>query len=211
MHLAILGHGNVGGALAEHLRRVGHQVTIAAPDPASASLAQLLARCPALAVATPGAAIQSAELVLLATPYDVHEQVLLPLRQALAGKVLVDCTNPVGPGLRHGLHSQESGTERLQRLLPATPVVKAFSIYGFENFARPPAAGQGRRPAMLFCGEDAAAKAKVAPVITQLGWEAVDVGGIGQALHLEHMTLLWIRMVRAGQHSAHTLWGRVEG
>jgi hypothetical protein len=46
----------------------------------------------------------------------------------------------------------------------------------------------------------------VARLIVQLGWEPLDVGGLLQALHLEHMTLLWIRMVRMGGQSPHLVW-----
>jgi predicted dinucleotide-binding enzyme len=59
---------------------------------------------------------------------------------------------------------------------------------------------------MMFCGNDAAAKAAAATLIAELGWEPLDVGGLEQALHLEHMTLLWVRMVRVGGHSPHLVW-----
>jgi hypothetical protein len=211
MQITFLGHGNVGGALAAHMQRVGHRVTIATADVGSERLVRLRADSPAIAVAAPEPAVRSAELVVLATPFDAHEPVLTPLRQALAGKVLLDCTNPVGPGLTHGLGSQESGSERIQRLVPSARVVKTFSVYGFENFAQPPAAGHGLHPSMPLCGGDGPAKAEVAALLRQLGWEPLDVGGLDQALHLEHMTLLWIKMVRVGGHSPHTLWARLVG
>jgi len=59
---------------------------------------------------------------------------------------------------------------------------------------------------MMFCGNDATAKQTVAGLIAQLGWEPLDVGGLEQALHLEHMTLLWIRMVRVNRASPHMVW-----
>jgi 8-hydroxy-5-deazaflavin:NADPH oxidoreductase len=59
---------------------------------------------------------------------------------------------------------------------------------------------------MFFCGDDAAAKQQVGTLIDQLGWQPLDVGGLVQALHLEHMTLLWIRMVRVHGHSPHLTW-----
>ncbi len=206
MRIAFLGHGNVGGALAAHLQRVGHHVTLATRGARSAGLEALLARHPALRAAPAAEAVAAAEVVVLATPYPAAAEVLPPLREALAGKILVDCTNPVGPGLTHGLGSARSGTEAIQALLPATRVVKAFSIYGHENFGE--AAGEGRamKPVMLFCGDDAAAKGVVARLLTELGWEPLDAGGAAQALHLEHMTLLWVRMVRVGGRPARTVW-----
>jgi predicted dinucleotide-binding enzyme len=204
--IAFLGHGQVGGALATSLRRLGHDVTLAARDPGSAAVRALLARSPSLRVAAPPAALAEAELGVLATPFQSVAEALPPLRAALAGKILVDCTNPVGPGLTHGLGSRQSGTEAIQALLPDTRVVKAFSIYGFENLEDPSFPGAGVKSAMLYCGDDAAAKAQVAGLLSQLGWEPLDVGGAAQALHLEHMTLLWVRLVRVGGHSPRLAW-----
>jgi hypothetical protein len=209
VRVAFIGHGNVGGALARALQRRGHEVTLAARDPASDRVRELLARSPGLRASPPAEAVAGAEVVFLATPFHANAEALRPLAGALAGKVLVDCTNPVGPGLSHGLGSKRSGTQLIQALLPGTKVVKAFSIYGFENFEDPAYPGYGVRPVMMFCGDDAAAKAVVGGLIGQLGWEPLDVGGAEQALHLEHMTLLWVRMVRVGGTSPHTVWARL--
>ena len=206
MRIAFIGYGNVGGALADHLQRAGHQVVLAARDPQSASVQELLTRNAALQVASPSDAVRAADVVFLATPFAVNEAALKPLASELAGKILVDCTNPVGPGLTHGLGNRQSGTEMVQALVPAARVVKAFSIYGFENFENSAYPGYNVKPAMLFCGNDAAAKGIVSQLIGELGWEPVDVGGIEQALHLEHMTLLWVRYVRAGKQSPHLVW-----
>lgn len=206
MHIAVIGHGHVGGPLADRLQRVGHEVTLAARDATSERVSQLRTRNPGLRVADPHEAVSDAEVVVLATPFQANEAVLRPIAEALAGKILIDCTNPVGPGLTHGLGSRQSGTEVLQALLPATKVVKAFSIYGFENFEDSSYPGYDVKPAMFFCGADPAAKAIVARLVTDLGWDPLDVGGVEQALHLEHMTLLWVRMVRAGGHSPHMVW-----
>lgn len=205
MKIAFIGYGNVGAPLADHLARLGHEVTLAAAGP-SASLDSALARNGALGAAPPADAVRDAAVVFLATPFQANEAALRPVATLLAGKVLVDCTNPVGPGLTHGLESRESGSAMLQRMLPETRVVKAFTIYGFENFESSAYPGYGVRPAMLFCGDDAGAKRTVGELIDALGWEPVDVGGVEQALHLEHMTLLWVRMVRVDGHSPHLVW-----
>ncbi len=206
MRIAFIGCGNVGAPLADHLQRLGHEVTLAASDPASDSVRKALGRNPALRVAAPAEAVTGAEVVFLATPFQANEQALGGLAPALEGKVLVDCTNPVGAGLSHGLKSERSGSELVQALLPSAHVVKAFSIYGFENFEDNAFPGFGGKPVMLFCGNDAAAKVTVGQLIAELGWEPLDVGGLQQALHLEHMTLLWIRHVRVHGASPHLVW-----
>jgi 8-hydroxy-5-deazaflavin:NADPH oxidoreductase len=209
MRIAFLGYGNVGAPLADHLQGLGHEVTLAAADPASDGVKKALARNGRLKVATPREAVGGAEVVFLATPFQANEEVLKAVARELAGKVLVDCTNPVGPGLRHGLESRESGSQAVQKLAPAARVVKAFSIYGFENFEDSRYPAYPVKPAMMFCGDDAVAKKAVGELIAQLGWEPLDVGGLEQALHLEHMTLLWVRMVRVNGASPHTVWARL--
>jgi 8-hydroxy-5-deazaflavin:NADPH oxidoreductase len=206
MRIAFIGYGNVGGALADQLQRLGHNVTLAARDPNSANVTELLDRNSALHVASPAGAVTSADVVFLATPFQANEAALTPLVSELSGKILVDCTNPVGPGLTHGLGSKQSGTEVIQAMLPNTRVVKAFSIYGFENFADNAYPAYRVKPVMMFCGQDAGAKSMVGALIAELGWEPLDVGGIEQALHLEHMTLLWVRYIRAGRRAPGLVW-----
>lgn len=206
MKIAFIGSGQVGGALADQLQRAGHDVTIASRPGAPAPTGRTLERNPAVPFDDAKRAIESADVVFLATPFSQNEAALAPVADALAGKVLVDCTNPVGPGMTHGLRSERSGSELVQRTVPAARVVKAFSIYGFENFEDSTYPGYGVKPAMLFCGADAAAKRTVGNLVEDLGWAPVDVGGLEQALHLEHMTLLWVNMVRVGGQSPHRVW-----
>ncbi|MFM2119365.1 MAG: hypothetical protein RL722_833 [Pseudomonadota bacterium] len=206
MHISFIGYGQVGAPLADHLQRLGHTVTLAARDLQSEAVRAVQARNPALQARPLHEAVQAAEVVFLATPWLANAQVVPPLAEALAGKVLVDCTNPVGPGLSHALGSQQSGAQALQALAPLARVVKAFTIYGCENFENSAYPGYSVSPAMFFCGDDAPAKASVATLIRELGWEPLDVGGLNQALHLEHMTLLWVRLVRAQGHSPGLVW-----
>lgn len=206
MDIAFIGFGNVGAPLADHLQRLGHRVTLAARDPDSDAVRQAQARNAALEAVPMERAVREAEVVFLATPFLANAQVVPPLADALAGKVLIDCTNPVGPGLSHGLGSAQSGSQALQALAPKARVVKAFSVYGRENLEDNAYPGHGVRPAMFFCGDDADAKAVASDLIGQLGWEPLDVGGLAQALHLEHMTLLWVRLVRAQGHSPNLVW-----
>lgn len=206
MNITFLGIGNVGAPLAGHLLEAGHTVTIAARDPQSKSVQKAVADYPGLTALGLDDALAKADVVFLATPFSANETVLRPIADALAGKVLVDCTNPVGPGLTHGLGNEKSGSEFVQSLVPKARVVKAFSIYGFENFVNPAYPAYGVKPAMLFCGDDGAAKERVAKLIADCGFEPLDVGGLVQSLHLEHMTLMWVRMVRVGGRSPSLVW-----
>jgi predicted dinucleotide-binding enzyme len=210
MKIAFIGTGNVGAALAWHLAEAGHEVVLAEAKAGSGSLQAALQRSPKLRSSPLTDAVRQAEVVFLATPFSANEGILRPLAPLLAGKVLVDCTNPVGPGLTHGLRSERSGSELVQSLVPDAKVVKAFSIYGFENFEDPRYAGYDVKPTLLFCGDDGPAKQVASKLIEACGFEPLDVGGLVQALHLEHMTLLWVRLVRSQGHGPGLVWAALK-
>jgi predicted dinucleotide-binding enzyme len=165
MKIAFIGAGQVGAALAVRLAEAGHEVVLAQSQEASSSVAAALQRSKRLVARPLRDAVLDAEVIVLATPFGANRSLLEPLSSLLAEKVLVDCTNPVGPGLSHALKSERSGSELIQSLVPAARVVKAFSIYGYENLENPRFAEYDVRPAMLFCGDDASAKRSVATLI----------------------------------------------
>jgi len=210
MKIAFIGYGNVGAPLASHLQHLGHEVTLAANDPSSESVTKALAKNGDLKVAAPKEAVRAAQVAFLATPFQANADALKAVAEELKGKILVDCTNPVGAGFTHALNNVESGSEMVQKLVPETEVVKAFTIYGFENFEENAHPANVLKPVMMYCGRDAGAKKTVGELIEQLGWEPLDVGDLQQALHLEHMTLLWVRMVRISGYSPNLVWARLK-
>jgi len=70
--------------------------------------------------------------------------------------------------------------------------VKCFNTLGAANFAHPDFGGE--KASMFFCGDDASAKATVAEIGEQLGFDMVDAGPLSQARALEPMAFLWITM-----------------
>ncbi|MCB0661666.1 MAG: NAD(P)-binding domain-containing protein, partial [Saprospiraceae bacterium] len=131
MQLAFIGIGKVGFALANNLQKSGHTVIVAHDNPERESVKSALARNDSFLVLPIQEAIDAADVVLLATPFKNNEEILKPLD--LKGKILVDCTNPVGPGISHGLESKISGAEKVQEWAGDAKVVKAYTIYGYEN------------------------------------------------------------------------------
>lgn len=210
MNIAFIGIGKVGSPLAGTLAALGHSVTIVARDPNSDSVKTALEKYPNLKVASPQEAISSAEVIFLATPFPAIKTALAEAGD-LSGKILVDCTNPVGPNLSHGLNNEQSGSEFVQNLVPNAKVVKAFTIYGFENFENNRYPGYGDlKPAMLIAGNDANAKQVISNLCLEMGWEPVDTGNIAMSLHLEHMTLLWIKMARVQGLGSDFVWARLQ-
>lgn len=210
MTIAFLGIGNVGSALAIRLASLGYRVHVAARDAGSPHVQAAIQKEPRLKVLPVEEAARSSDIIFLATPFQAVEEVLGSIGD-INGKIVVDCTNPVGPGLSHGLKGSESGGEFIQRLIPSAHVVKAFSVYGYENFLDNNYSGYGDlKPAMLLAGNDADAKVAVMELCTRMGWHPVDTGDISMSLHLEHLALLWIKMARAQGRGAGFVWAMLE-
>jgi len=208
MKLAFIGIGRVGFSLANNLNHKGHEVVVGHNDPTDASVVSALEKNPNFSVLPIQEAVDAADIVFLATPFMLNESILADLN--LGGKVLVDCTNPVGPGISHGLKSEVSGAEKVQEWAGNARVVKSYNIYGFENLADSSFPNYDVRPIMLIAGDDAESKAQVQSLNDDLGFETLDVGALNQALHLEHMTLLWVKMVRANGYNPHFTWAKLE-
>lgn len=184
MHIAILGAGKVGQTLGARFREVGHDVRYAVRNPADPKYAVLGAAARPVAEA-----VRDAEIVLLATPWSAAEAAILGAG-SLAGKILVDATNPIGAGgvLTHG--RDDSGAEEVARWAPGARVVKAFNTIGREVMAN--ATFQGRPAVLWLCGDDAAATRVVADLAAAIGFEPLVLGPLARARVLEPAALLWI-------------------
>lgn len=192
MRIAIVGSGNIGAGLGRAWSAKGHAVTFAARTPEEPDLVAL-ARDIGASVATIADALPSADVVVLAMPFGAAPAVAAAL-PSWHGRLVIDCTNPIGPGftLLHG-HT-DSGSEAIQRLMPGANVVKSFSAQGAENLAHP--AYDGVAASNFYCGDDAGAKAVVRDLIAAVGFEPIDVGNLTSARYLEPLTMLWITTSR---------------
>jgi 8-hydroxy-5-deazaflavin:NADPH oxidoreductase len=208
MKTVFIGIGNVGFAIANNLEKRGHKIIVATNDPGSKSVMKALVANPGFKVKKTQDAVDEADIVFLAIPFKANEEVLKGID--FKGKTLVDCTNPVGPGITHGLNSLRSGSEMVQELASTSKVVKAFNIYGFENFVNNSFPNYNVKPLMPIAGNDRKSKQEVSALIEELGFYALDTGDLSQSLHLEHMTLLWVKMVRVNGHHPDFVWAYLE-
>ena len=191
MEIAILGAGNVGGALGKGWAAKGHSIFYGVPDPKGDKMRALLSSIGANARAGAVAeAAANAEAVVVATPWPAAQDAIRAAGN-LAGKIVVDCTNPLEPDLS-GLvlgHSTSAG-EEVAKWAKGARVVKAFNTTGSGNMAN--ARYDSARPTMCICGDDAAAKSSVSKLADDLGFEAVDAGPLRNARLLEPFAMLWI-------------------
>ena len=196
MNLGIVGAGNVGGTLGRRFAELGHSVAFGSRRPDSLEMAEL-ARRPNARVVSPCEAAQSAEVVILATPWPNTADALRSAGD-LTGKIVLDCTNPLKPDLS-GIATgpDTSGGEQVALWARGARVVKIFNSVGFGVMADPEFGSE--RATMLYCGDDAAAKNVARELAAELGFDPVDAGPLKQARVLEAFALLWVSLAFGGQ------------
>jgi predicted dinucleotide-binding enzyme len=199
MNIGIIGAGNVGGTLGKAWASAGHKIKYGVRNPADEKITAVLKRCGNNASA---GSIQEAAgfgaVVVLTTPWDGAKSAVESSGN-LAGKILVDCTNPVplGTNLMEGLslgHSTSAG-EEVAKLAKGAKVVKAFNTTGAGNMANPRFGAD--KAVMFVAGDDAAAKRTVMQLSDELGFETIDAGPLRQARLLEPLAMLWISLAYA--------------
>ncbi|MBN9178143.1 MAG: diguanylate cyclase [Microbacterium sp.] len=136
-----------------------------------------------------GAAI-AGDIVVLAVPYAALADIAATHGAGLAGKTVVDITNPVDFSTFDGLvvPAGSSAAAQLQELLPAAHVVKAFNT----NFGATLASGTvgGQPTTVLVAGDDAQAKAGLIAAVEAGGLRALDAGSLSRAHELEAVAFL---------------------
>ena len=189
MKIAIVGVGNVGGALAKAAIAAGHQVSLHADHQE-----ELLAAAEKIGARPASSARDAAdgvELVILAVPYGALRSVVSDLGSSIDGKVVVDVTNPLNANYT-GLDTESSAAEEVQAAAPRARVVKAFNTVFASRHGRPTEAGLPLDA--FYAGDDASAKAQVAEFAASLGYRPIDVGELRMARYLEGMAFLNIRL-----------------
>jgi len=184
MEIAVIGTGQVGGALGKSWASAGHDVTWVSRHP------ETVEHLSPVALLSDG--VGDARVIVLAVPFAGLADTVAALGD-LRGRIVVDATNPLGITPPEGA---ASGAEYLATLVPGAHVVKAFNTMGYETMAEP--AIDGRQAACLLCGTDDGSRGIVAGLARDLGFDPVDAGDIQAARHLEALAGVWVHLVRAG-------------
>lgn len=215
MKIGVFGTGMVGRTVASKLLELGHAVCVGTRDPA-ATLAKAepdrmgtppfkawKEQHPGAQLGTIAQAAEHGELLVNAMSGVGSIETLKPAGDALAGKVLLDISNPLdfskGMPPTLSVSNTDSLGEQIQRAFPATKVVKSLNTVNANLMVGPKALAGGAHT-MFVCGNDAAAKAKVTSLLQSFGWEDIlDLGDITSARGTEMYLPLWLR-----------LWGAVK-
>jgi len=184
--ITVIGTGNMGAAIAAIAAKGGDVVQVIARDAAKANeLAQQIGGTSS----TFGDAL-TGDIVILALPYPALDDVVSTYGAQLNGKTVVDLTNPVDFATFDGLTvpADSSAAAELQGKLPGAAVLKAFNT----NFASTLATGSiGEVPTtVMVAGDDEAAKAVFARVLTEAGLAVADAGSLKRARELEALGFL---------------------
>ena len=191
MKVTIVGAGKMGRAIATRALAGGHQVELLDRDPEEAR--KLADELGGSASAIEADAPFGGEVVVFALYYPGIKDAVREYADRIAGKVVVDITNPVDTQTWDRLATTPgtSSAEEVAQLVPdGTPVVKAFNT----TFAPTLAAGEagGQTLDVLIAGDDDAAKKKVAQLVSDSGLRPLDVGPLSRAQQLEHLGFLHI-------------------
>jgi 8-hydroxy-5-deazaflavin:NADPH oxidoreductase len=187
--IGLIGAGHIGSQIARLAVAHGYSVVISnsrGPE----TLAPLVAELgPNARAATPAEAGQAGDIVVVTVPLKNYRQVPVA---PLAGKVVIDTNNyyPQRDGHIPELDNESTTTsELLQAHLPASKVVKAFNhIYAAQLTTDGLPAGAKTRRALVIAGDDAAAKAAVAGLLDQFGFDTVDAGPLKEGWRIQRDT-----------------------
>jgi NADPH-dependent F420 reductase len=180
-HVSILGTGNMGSAIAGLAGKGGNSVQLLAHDAHDQAV--------------------TGDIVVLAVPYPAIGDIVAKRGDQLAGKVVVDITNPLDFETFDSLvvPADSSAAAELAAALPSSRVLKAFNT----TFAGTLSAGTvgGQPTTVLIAGDDAEAKARLAEVVTAGGLRAIDAGSLRRARELEALGFLQLTLAAADKIS----------
>ena len=181
--VSILGTGNMGPAIASIVTKGGNTAELLGSSDTDRAV--------------------TGDIVILAVPYPAISAVLAERADQLAGKIVVDLTNPLNFETFDSLTvpADSSAAAEIQAALPSSRVLKAFNT----NFAATLAEGTigGQPTTVLIAGNDADAKSELSTIIAAAGLNAIDAGSLSRARELEAMGFLQITLA-AGEKIAWT-------
>jgi predicted dinucleotide-binding enzyme len=181
--IAIIGTGDVAQALGPAFAKQGHTIVYGSRDPERGKVRDLVEKSGSGASATtPAEAVVDADMVVLAVPGMMVEEITLGLGD-LSDKIIIDPTNPLQRKLNRLEHGVDtSNAEIIQLAAPDAHVVKAFNTLNWKTMVDPSSAGG---PVSIpLAGNSGNAKKKVAELVAGMGLEPIDVGAVGAATDL---------------------------
>ena len=177
MKVAVIGAGNIGGTIGVAWEKVGHEVSYGLREPSKKKGAKHF-----------GAAIEGAEVVLLALPGSAVVDFVREHKKELDGKILIDATNNFRGASAHSW-------AQLGEIVPNAHLYRAFNTLGWEMFADPVLGGE--KADLFYAGATGAAGSKVERLIEDVGLRPIRVGGPDQADVVDGVLRLWFALTKS--------------
>lgn len=194
MKIAIIGAGNVGGALAAGWARAGHEIILGARNPADNEIKALMASNKNISATSVSEATQQAEVILISVPVAAINDVAQALGE-VKNKIIIDATNSVFQKPEPYAH----GVAAFKAITKCEDIVKCFNSTGFENMANPKYGELGID--MFVVGSSQRGKAVAQQLAKDLGFaECYDFGGEDKIALLEQFALSWINLAIMQKH-----------
>ena len=192
MRIAIIGAGNVGGGLGAAFAAAGHSIVFGVREPESPKSIRARAGAPGSTVTSFARSVEGADVVVVTIRSEAIAETI-PQLPPLDGRVVIDAMNRfTGDPVR-------STTQDLADLLPGARLAKAFNTTGFENYTT---ARARRQPAAMFvAADDPEAKRVAMALATEIGFEALDAGGLANAKPMELMAKVWLALTASADRT----------
>jgi 8-hydroxy-5-deazaflavin:NADPH oxidoreductase len=192
MKIAIIGSGNVGMKLAALFHASGQDLVIGTRNHGKHRTH--------LPITTIDEACEVAQVVIFAIPYLAYEKVLPSLQHVLAGKIVIDASNPLNVDWSPIVFAPESSAgEHVALLLPKSHIVKAFNMVFADVMTRDKLRRDGQLATVFVASDFAAATSATLRIATDAGFAAIDAGPLRNARYLESMAHLNISLAVAGK------------
>jgi predicted dinucleotide-binding enzyme len=199
LKVGIIGTGNIGGALAKHWAKAGHELVIASRHPEKLQdLAKSLG--PKVRTGTPKEAAAFGDVVLISIPYAATPQLGRDLQSELEGKIVLDTGNPYpnrdGP-MAEDARKRGTGVASAE-FLPGTRLVRAFNAIKWTDLTN-----EGNHPgekyAIPLAGDDAEALRVAQRLVRDAGFDPVVVGGLASAKQFDVGTPVYVKLLTAAE------------
>lgn len=191
--IGLIGSGTVSQVLASGFLKHGYDVMVGTRD--TSKLAAWHSKNAGAKVGSFEDTAAFGEIVVLAVKGIVAEKLTTSLKSQLAGKTVIDTTNPIVEAppvngvLKFFTTHDESLLERLQKAVPDANFVKAFSCVG--NSRMVDVDMKEGKPTMFICGNHAGARATVSGILNEFNWDVADMGTAEAARAIEPLCMLW--------------------
>jgi predicted dinucleotide-binding enzyme len=194
--IGVLGSGAVGQRLASAFATEGNPVVLGTRNPSKPGLEDWKRANPTVEVGSFETAAQFGEILVLAVIGSAANEILAAAgAENLAGKLVLDATNPIDTGkppengvLHFFTNLGESLMEQLQNAFPEAHFVKAFNSVGNAIMYKP---AYSEKPTMFIAGNNVEAKKDATQILEAFGFEVSDMGAAAGARAIEPLCMLW--------------------